>query len=88
MFGTIDYRGPGFQLPAERTTPEAPELQSLFRRVDDGGWKYAVMEVSSHAIELKRVMGLHFEVAVFTNLTRDHLDLHKDMHSSSQLSRS
>jgi UDP-N-acetylmuramoyl-L-alanyl-D-glutamate--2,6-diaminopimelate ligase len=81
VFGTIDYRGPGFQLPAERTTPEAPELQSLFRRVDDGGWKYAVMEVSSHAIELKRVMGLHFEVAVFTNLTRDHLDLHKDMRS-------
>jgi UDP-N-acetylmuramoyl-L-alanyl-D-glutamate--2,6-diaminopimelate ligase len=81
VFGTIDYRGPGFQLPAERTTPEAPELQSLFGRVVDGGWKYAVMEVSSHAIELKRVMGLHFEVAVFTNLTRDHLDLHKDMRS-------
>jgi UDP-N-acetylmuramoyl-L-alanyl-D-glutamate--2,6-diaminopimelate ligase len=81
VFGTIDYRGPGFQLPAERTTPEAPELQSLFGRVVEGGWKYAVMEVSSHAIELKRVMGLHFEVAVFTNLTRDHLDLHKDMRS-------
>jgi UDP-N-acetylmuramoyl-L-alanyl-D-glutamate--2,6-diaminopimelate ligase len=81
VFGTIDYRGPGFQLPAERTTPEAPELQSLFGRVVEGGWKYAVMEVSSHAIELKRVVGLHFEVAVFTNLTRDHLDLHKDMRS-------
>jgi len=81
VFGTIDYRGPGFQFPAERTTPEAPELQSLFGRVVEGGWKYAVMEVSSHSIELKRVMGLHFEVAVFTNLTRDHLDLHKDMRS-------
>ena len=81
MFGTIEYRGPGFQFPAERTTPEAPELQALFRRVVDGGWKHAVMEVSSHAVELKRVMGLHFEVAVFTNLTRDHLDLHKDMRS-------
>jgi UDP-N-acetylmuramoyl-L-alanyl-D-glutamate--2,6-diaminopimelate ligase len=81
VFGTIDYRGPGFQFPAERTTPEAPELQSLFGRVVDGGWKYAVMEVSSHSIELKRVLGLHFEVAVFTNLTRDHLDLHKDMRS-------
>jgi len=81
VFGTIDYRGPGFQFPAERTTPEAPELQAMFGRVAEGGWKYAVMEVSSHAVELKRVLGLHFEVAVFTNLTRDHLDLHKDMRS-------
>jgi UDP-N-acetylmuramoyl-L-alanyl-D-glutamate--2,6-diaminopimelate ligase len=81
VFGTIDYRGPGFQLAAERTTPEAPELQALFDRVVKGGWKHAVMEVSSHAVELKRVLGLHFEVAVFTNLTRDHLDLHKDMRS-------
>ena len=81
VFGTIDYRGPGFQLAAERTTPEAPELQAMFGRVVEGGWKYAVMEVSSHAVELKRVLGLHFEVAVFTNLTRDHLDLHKDMRS-------
>jgi UDP-N-acetylmuramoyl-L-alanyl-D-glutamate--2,6-diaminopimelate ligase len=53
----------------------------LFKRVVDGGWKYAVMEVSSHAIELKRVAGLRFDVAVFTNLTRDHLDLHHDMRS-------
>jgi UDP-N-acetylmuramoyl-L-alanyl-D-glutamate--2,6-diaminopimelate ligase len=81
VFGTIEYRGPGFSFPADRTTPEAPELQSLFARVVDGGWKYAVMEVSSHAVELKRVQGLHFEVAVFTNLTRDHLDLHGDMRS-------
>jgi UDP-N-acetylmuramoyl-L-alanyl-D-glutamate--2,6-diaminopimelate ligase len=81
VFGTIDYRGPGFRLEAERTTPEAPDLQALFKRVVDGGWKYAVMEVSSHAIELKRVAGLRFEVAVFTNLTRDHLDLHHDMRS-------
>jgi UDP-N-acetylmuramoyl-L-alanyl-D-glutamate--2,6-diaminopimelate ligase len=81
VFGTIDYRGPGFSLEAERTTPEAPDLQALFKRVADGGWKHAVMEVSSHAIELKRVAGLRFEVAVFTNLTRDHLDLHNDMRS-------
>jgi len=81
VFGTIEYRGPGFKFPADRTTPEAPELQGLFARVVDGGWKHAVMEVSSHAIELKRVHGLHFEIAVFTNLTRDHLDLHGDMRS-------
>jgi UDP-N-acetylmuramoyl-L-alanyl-D-glutamate--2,6-diaminopimelate ligase len=81
VFGTVEYRGPGFKFQAERTTPEAPELQALFRRVVDGGWKHAVMEVSSHAIEMKRVKGLHFEVAVFTNLTRDHLDFHGDMRS-------
>ena len=81
LFGTVEYRGPGFEYKAERTTPEAPELESLFRKVVDGGWKYAVMEVSSHAVDLKRVEGLHFDVAVFTNLSRDHLDYHKDMRS-------
>src|SRR6516162_8059427 len=78
-FGTIEYRGPGFNFAAERTTPEAPDLQKLFRQIVDAGWKYAVMEVSSHAIEMKRVSGLQFEVAVFTNLSRDHLDFHHDM---------
>src|SRR5437867_3490248 len=68
VFGTIEYRGPGFAFEAERTTPEAPDLEQLFRRVAEAGWKYSVMEVSSHAIELKRVTALHFEVAVFTNL--------------------
>jgi UDP-N-acetylmuramoyl-L-alanyl-D-glutamate--2,6-diaminopimelate ligase len=81
VFGTVEYRGPGFQYPAERTTPEASDLQALFSRVVDGGWKYVVMEVSSHAIEMERAKGLHFEVAVFTNLTRDHLDFHGDMRS-------
>jgi len=81
VFGTIEYRGPGFRITADRTTPEAPELQSLFGKVVEGGWKHAVMEVSSHAIELKRVEGMRFEVAAFTNLTRDHLDLHQDMRS-------
>jgi UDP-N-acetylmuramoyl-L-alanyl-D-glutamate--2,6-diaminopimelate ligase len=80
-FGTIEYRGPGFQFPAERTTPEAPDLEKLFRQVVDAGWEYAVMEVSSHAIAMKRVQELRFEVAVFTNLSRDHLDFHGDMES-------
>ena len=79
VLGTIEYRGPGFDFAAERTTPEAPDLQKLFRQIVDAGWKYAVMEVSSHAIEMKRVSGLQFEVAVFTNLSRDHLDFHHDM---------
>src|SRR3989454_2670361 len=80
-FGTIEYRGAGFAFPAERTTAESPELEKLFRQVVDAGWRYAVMEVSSHAIEMKRVMGLQFEIAVFTNLSRDHLDFHGDMES-------
>src|SRR2546422_5222341 len=80
-FGTIEYRGAGFAFPAERTTAESPELEKLFRQVVDAGWKYAVMEVSSHAIAMKRVQALLFEVAVFTNLSRDHLDFHGDMES-------
>jgi UDP-N-acetylmuramoyl-L-alanyl-D-glutamate--2,6-diaminopimelate ligase len=80
-FGTIEYRGPGFDFPAERTTPEAPDLEKLFKQVVDAGWEYAVMEVSSHAIAMKRVQDLGFEVAVFTNLSRDHLDFHGDMDS-------
>ena len=81
LFGTIEYRGPAFEFVAERTTPEAPDLEKLFRQVVEAGWRHAVMEVSSHAIDLKRVAGLHFEVAVFTNLSRDHLDFHGDMES-------
>jgi UDP-N-acetylmuramoyl-L-alanyl-D-glutamate--2,6-diaminopimelate ligase len=81
VFGTIEYRGPGFRHTAERTTPEASDLQALLRRVVDAGWTHAVMEVSSHAIALKRVFALHFDVAAFTNLSRDHLDLHGDMRS-------
>jgi UDP-N-acetylmuramoyl-L-alanyl-D-glutamate--2,6-diaminopimelate ligase len=80
-FGTIEYRGPGFGFAAERTTPEAPDLEKLFKQVVDGGWEHAVMEVSSHAIEMKRVQALRFEIAVFTNLSRDHLDFHGDMES-------
>jgi UDP-N-acetylmuramoyl-L-alanyl-D-glutamate--2,6-diaminopimelate ligase len=80
-FGTIEYRGPGFDFPAERTTPEASDLEKLFRRVVDAGWEHAVMEVSSHAIAMKRVQDLRFEIAVFTNLSRDHLDFHGDMDS-------
>jgi UDP-N-acetylmuramyl tripeptide synthase len=64
VVGTIEYRGPGFDFVAERTTPEAPDLDRLFRQVVDAGWQYAVMEISSHAIEMKRVAGLNVEVAV------------------------
>jgi UDP-N-acetylmuramoyl-L-alanyl-D-glutamate--2,6-diaminopimelate ligase len=79
VLGTIDYRGPGFDFKAERTTPEAPDLEKLFRQIVDAGWRHAVMEVSSHAIEMRRVAALQFEIAVFTNLSRDHLDFHHTM---------
>ena len=66
-------------LPTERTTPESYELQKLFYEMAKGGCKYVVMEVSSHSLALDRVEGIRFEVAVFTNLTHDHLDFHKTM---------
>lgn len=63
-------------LTGKHTTPESPELQALLRGFLDDGRAAAVMEVSSHALALDRVAGCHFDVAVFTNLGRDHLDLH------------
>jgi UDP-N-acetylmuramoyl-L-alanyl-D-glutamate--2,6-diaminopimelate ligase len=60
------------------TTPEAPEVQRYMRRMLDGGAEYCVMEVSSHAIALRRVDHVAFDVVAFTNLTRDHLDFHAD----------
>ena len=66
-------------IPTERTTPESYELQGLFARMRDAGCTHVVMEVSSHAITLERIGGVHFDVAAFTNLTEDHLDFHKTM---------
>lgn len=66
-------------IPTERTTPESFELQALFARMRDAGCTHVVMEVSSHAIALDRVAGVHFDAAGFTNLTEDHLDFHKTM---------
>ena len=66
-------------IPTERTTPESLDLQALFARMRDGGCTHVIMEVSSHAITLERIGGVHFDVAAFTNLTEDHLDFHKTM---------
>lgn len=63
----------------EYTTPDSLELQHLFRQMADSGCEYVVMEVSSHSLFLKRVAGFDFDVAAFTNLSRDHLDFHKTM---------
>ena len=77
--GTIEYRLGDRILPAAQTTPEAPLLQSLLRSAVDAGCTAAVMEVSSHALELRRVAEIEFDVAVFTNLSHDHLNFHPDM---------
>ena len=67
------------EIPTERTTPESLELQKLFAQMRSAGCTHVVMEVSSHAVALDRVAGVHFDVAAFTNLTEDHLDFHKTM---------
>ena len=61
------------------TTPESHELQQLFRRMADAGCSHVVMEVSSHSLALERVAGIHFDVALYTNLSQDHLDFHHTM---------
>jgi UDP-N-acetylmuramoyl-L-alanyl-D-glutamate--2,6-diaminopimelate ligase len=81
LVGTVEYRVGRQVAAAVRTTPEASDLQSLLRKMVDAGCRHAVLEVSSHSLALKRVHGLAFAVAVFTNLTRDHLDFHGDMDS-------
>ena len=79
LAGTIEYHAAGRIFPAPHTTPESRDLLELFREGVNGGATEAVMEVSSHALDQQRVSGLHFDVAIFTNLTRDHLDYHGTM---------
>lgn len=79
LVGTIEYHVGGKVLPAPHTTPEALELQRLFHQAVANGGTEAVMEVSSHALAQERTVGIPFDVAVFTNLTRDHLDYHGTM---------
>ncbi len=79
LIGTMGNMVGDEHIPSERTTPESFELQGLFARMRDAGCTHVVMEVSSHALTLDRVGGVHFDVAAFTNLTEDHLDFHKTM---------
>ena len=79
LMGTMENMIGNVSIPTERTTPESFELQALLAQMRDGGCTHAIMEVSSHAIALDRVAGLHYTVAAFTNLTEDHLDFHKTM---------
>jgi UDP-N-acetylmuramoyl-L-alanyl-D-glutamate--2,6-diaminopimelate ligase len=81
LLGTVQYRIGDRAAEAVRTTPESSDLQKLFREMTVEGCTHAVLEVSSHSLVLKRVFGCSFQVAVYTNVTRDHLDFHGDMES-------
>ncbi len=78
LFGTIEYRVGDRVLPATNTTPESLDLIAAFAELVEAGAKAVVMEASSHALAQERIWGFRFDAAVFTNLTQDHLDYHKD----------
>jgi UDP-N-acetylmuramoyl-L-alanyl-D-glutamate--2,6-diaminopimelate ligase len=77
LIGTTGYRTPKGKRAAGNTTPESLDLQQMFAEVRDAGGTHAVIEASSHALAMERLWGCHFAAAIFTNLTRDHLDYHK-----------
>jgi len=79
LIGTIEYHIAGKVLPAPHTTPESLDINRMLNQAMGNGATEAVMEVSSHALAQERVYGMPFDVAVFTNLTRDHLDYHHTM---------
>lgn len=79
LIGTIEMRVDGVGTPASRTTPESRDLQETLARMRDAGVTAVSMEVSSHAVDLRRVEGVEFAVAAFTNLSQDHLDYHATM---------
>ncbi len=79
LIGTVRYEIGERVLPATRTTPESLDLQELLAQMANAGCKAAAMEVSSHALAQERTRGLEWDVAVFTNLTQDHLDFHETM---------
>jgi len=79
VVGTVEYRWAGKKRSAERTTPEASDIQKMLRQMVDEGVSHCLMEVSSHSLELKRVYGIGFDIAIFTNLSGEHLDYHLTM---------
>ena len=81
VIGTINYRYAGRTFPSPMTTPESLDLQRILSEMRQAGVTHAVMEASSHAMDLYRIKGCRFDVAVFTNLSQDHLDYHGDMQS-------
>jgi UDP-N-acetylmuramoyl-L-alanyl-D-glutamate--2,6-diaminopimelate ligase len=79
LIGTVEYRIGARAIPAGRTTPDAAELQAMLAQMLAAGCASVAMEVSSHALDQRRTDGIDFDVAAFTNLTRDHLDYHRTM---------
>jgi UDP-N-acetylmuramoyl-L-alanyl-D-glutamate--2,6-diaminopimelate ligase len=79
LIGTVAYEIGAERVTASQTTPGAVEFQSLLARMEDSGLDTVVMEVSSHALALDRTIGCEFDVAIYTNLTQDHLDFHADL---------
>src|SRR6185503_11666790 len=79
LLGTVRYEIGERVIPAQRTTPESLEVQQMMAQMLTADCEACVMEVSSHALEQKRVLGVEFDAAIFTNLTRDHLDYHGTM---------
>ena len=79
LLGTVEVKIAGLVMPTKLTTPEASDLQRIFRQMVEDGVTHVVMEVSSHALALERVQGVCFSGAVFTNLSHDHLDFHHNM---------
>ena len=87
LLGTVTSVIAGDERPTVRTTPEAIDLQRTFRAMLDGGDRACAMEISSHALELRRADGVHVAAAIFTNLTQDHLDFHPTMEAYFQAKR-
>ena len=79
IIGTIAYEFDGRSIPAKRTTPDIFELNKIIKQMSDSGAEVVIMEVSSHALSQSRIGNLLYDTAVFTNLSRDHLDYHKTM---------
>ncbi|MDD8021472.1 MAG: UDP-N-acetylmuramoyl-L-alanyl-D-glutamate--2,6-diaminopimelate ligase [Acidobacteriota bacterium] len=79
VVGTVEYRWLGERISAQRTTPEAPDIQKILKQMVEDGISHCLMEVSSHSLDLKRVCGLSFDLAIFTNLSGEHLDYHQTM---------
>ena len=77
LFGTIAYHTPLGEYPAPNTTPESVDLQGFLAEIRDAGGRFGVLEASSHSLAMDRLWGCHFTAAVFTNLTREHMDYHK-----------
>jgi UDP-N-acetylmuramoyl-L-alanyl-D-glutamate--2,6-diaminopimelate ligase len=77
LFGTIAYHTPLREYPAPNTTPESADLQGFLAEIRDAGGRFAVLEASSHSLAMDRLWGCHFAAAVFTNLTREHMDYHQ-----------